>query len=1537
MRHFKFYLGVLAFLLLVPLTSAAGGGFASCTPGPRGGVGDQYCGSFNHVCTTQSSGEYGSYACNVDNPFQLCNTACSAGANNYGECVCVHNDDGSCVSPSQCISGSHQGVGGSCTVNGETGEIWTCKCSSCSNTLTYCKEVPEPTPTQEPEEEPEEDEEEGSNWYYNPYGPYCRLSAYPSYLYPGSSSEISVIYYNLFFPPWSVFVDCGNGHSTYAFGCYGTTGYCYAECSYPSAGTYYVNAYAAGTFCYPTVVNVVGEGGGEGEPEPTPTVYPSSCEVNTNPDVIEGSGESTITVEYSNMFEAPDDALVICGNGETVYADCEGSAVHGSCVGTCAYGAAGEYPAYYTVDSVVDGWRCSPDSVLLVEEDEPECEDPGDFIVRVTDRVNDDPIEDASVVFDNQEVFFTDENGEAFVYDVEDGTHSFIASRIGYESRTVQADAECGETTVVEIALNPYLDESCQTTVNPATVRGGGRSTVTVLFNGFAEEPSQALIDCGNGQIVSSGECAYSDGSGSCTAQCGYGFESDYPVYYVVNSNVDGLQCSSANVKVVAPIPETGNLLVKVTECATGKAIQSALLEVYPRLATQPIEPRYYTDQYGQATAVLGAGVYDVEASKTGYLAERASATVIAGRTTSLAICLDYGEEGCSYSVELLGGSAEDGYQLKVSSLVNQSQTIYVTYSNDYVSGPALVQLLAYQETVMDVEAIPQGGAGGVFAILTFRDEFGSCTKNVQLPFNLNEGLTIDAIETEKTAFGGQETCFALLVRNHGLDRGQVVLSATPFGSTQDYDWNFEPEAFMIASQETRYVEFCVDVPGGANEDASYFINASSPLGDDSTSVHLNVPGAAFSTSLEGGCKSVDSTTTVTLVELNVYNSAFSGDYKIELGENELGAVTQENLYAFGKGETRTIFMRLNAFGKEAGSYYVEFRLVHEGAVVYQDDLCFKVAGDNEVYAQLVPNVLSVPKGSGASTFLKLKNLGTVRSIYDVKTTGNLNVLVTPDTVALNPDEEASVEIHVSAGSTAKGSYTVPVQVWGCEGGATKHYYDDYLDVDFYCGDGESESKTCYGESGSCSAYCSYADSGYYYEPEAEADGTDCDDYAGYVRVFDEFDDDSCTVNVDGNALTEGESTQVKVSYFDLHSSSIISVEVNCGNGETHACTGDSGDDDCTVTCDYDDEGHYVVSAKAGGVTCYDARVSVWDEEDGECILGTNKQNALEDESVRLTARYYGFEDGGYYETVKGSELLETENLLVNIVSASGHGSFNVEESDSLQIVASNQIELPVSGATSYPVVLKNNNYYTLSSVLLSVEGLPIGVTATPISPLELEPGEERTVYLYLRSDEALEGTYQLTLQAHSAILSSRKKTVPLVVKSPTAEELNVAVQQGAVVSTTLDGLPALKTAFTVTNNEEVAVGITPSLALPEGWNYALSPNSLSLQPGETQQLQATLIPPQDGGEGEIELLLRANNKVKRVAVNVEPDQGLLSLGFFTAALGSNFALLVLVVLLLAGGYLLYSADRRMQEAEEPTEVSISESKKKKRGKGVSK
>jgi len=208
---------------------------------------------------------------------------------------------------------------------------------------------------------------------------------------------------------------------------------------------------------------------------------------------------------------------------------------------------------------------------------------------------------------------------------------------------------------------------------------------------------------------------------------------------------------------------------------------------------------------------------------------------------------------------------------------------------------------------------------------------------------------------------------------------------------------------------------------------------------------------------------------------------------------------------------------------------------------------------------------------------------------------------------------------------------------------------------------------------------------------------------------------------------------------------------------------------------------------------------------------------------------------------------------------------------------------------------------------------------------------------LYLRSDEALEGTYQLTLQAHSAILSSRKKTVPLVVKSPTAEELNVAVQQGAVVSTTLDGLPALKTAFTVTNNEEVAVGITPSLALPEGWNYALSPNSLSLQPGETQQLQATLIPPQDGGEGEIELLLRANNKVKRVAVNVEPDQGLLSLGFFTAALGSNFALLVLVVLLLAGGYLLYSADRRMQEAEEPTEVSISESKKKKRGKGVSK
>jgi uncharacterized membrane protein len=1543
-RFSSLLVGAFSLLLFFsPLVLAAGGGFASCTPGPRGGAGDQYCGSLGHVCTSESPGEYGIYECDVNDPSRLCNTACSAGANNYGECVCVHNDDSTCVSPSQCSSSSHRRVGGSCTVGGEAGEIWTCQCTSCSNTLTYCKDLPDPT--EEPEEkEEEEDEETESNWYYDPYGPYCRLSAYPSYLNEGDSSEISVTYYNLFFPPWSVFVDCGNGRSAYAFGCYGSTGYCYAECGYPEAGTYYVNAYAAGTFCYPTVVNVLGEGGGdEGGADPTPTVYPSSCEVDANPDVLTGSGESTVTVEYSNFFGEPGEALVICGNGETVYADCAGSAVHGSCIATCAYGESGEYPEYHTVDAVIDGWRCSPDSVLIVDGGEGGCEDPGDFTVRVINQVTDAPIEDASVVFDGREAFFTDENGEAFIFDVEDGEYSFTASRIGYESRTTYAEAVCGETTVVEIPLSPYLDESCQTTVNPATVRAGRESAVTVLFQGFSSEPPQALVDCGNGNTAIA-DCTYSGGEGSCTAQCGYGVEDDYPVYYSVGSNVGGVQCSQANVKVVAPVPDTGNLLVKVSECASGAAIRGAMVELYPRLATQPIEPRYYTDQYGQATAVAGAGTYDVQASKEGFESNTASANVLAGRTTSLSICL---EGGCNaFSAELVGSGCDDGcaegapeiHQIRVSNKAGVLQTIFIDYSNDYVTGPSVVSLEAYQNTIIDVRAIEGNyDAGGVFAIASFTDEAGECTVNVELPFDLTQGLTLDAVENEKTAFGGQETCFALLARNHGNDRGQVVLSATAYGASQEYDWSFDPQAFMLASQETRYVDFCVDVPGGADEDVSYYLNASSPLGDDSDSVHLAVPGAAFSVG-PSGCKLVDSTTTVSLVELEFTNNAFSGDYKLEIGENELGATAQENLYAFAKGETRTVYVRLNAFGKEAGTYYAEFRLVHDGAVVFQKDACFKVAGDNEVYAQLVPNVLSVPVRAGASSFLKLKNLGTVRSTFDVKATGNLNVLVTPDTVALNPDEEASLEIHVSAGSSSKGSYTVPVQVWSREGQSKKHYDEDYREVEFDCGNGEPESeKSCYGESGSCSTYCSYEDSGYYYEPEARVDSSSCGDYAAYVRVFDSFDDGSCLVNVDGNALKEGESAEVKVEWFDFPSS--VDVEVQCGNGETRTCSGSSGDDYCTATCPYSDEGQYTVDAEADGVGCYDARVSVWDEEEGECVLGTEEQNVLPEESVRLVARYYGFEDGSYYyDYVDGGELLETENLLVNIVSGTGHGSFTVEESDSLQVVASNQVEIPVEGAVSYPVVLKNNNYYSLTSVLLSVEGLPNGVTATPLSPLELEPGEERTVYLYLRSDGALEGTYELSLQAHTPLISSHEKSVPLVVKSPTPGELNLAVQQNAVVSDTLDGLPALKTAFTITNNEEAAVAISPSMNLPEGWNYALSPDTISLQPGETQQLQLSLIPPEESVEGEqsFELLLRSGDKAKRVGVNVSPEPNLLSLGFFTAALGTDLALAILVVLFLAGGYLLYSADRKMQEAEEeaePTEIKVENGEKKKRKK----
>ncbi|MFA4945947.1 MAG: carboxypeptidase regulatory-like domain-containing protein [Candidatus Micrarchaeia archaeon] len=1506
---------------------------------------DAACGDYasaNGIVCTSSTSTLGSAAqCGISSG-KLCGTACQSysGTPTFQRCVCAYDtnpSNGYCTSPSDTASSTRRSTGVSC---GSNGAVWTGRCSNCGNWLSWCVEsVAQPT-VSAPEQGQEEESSSGwssgwfSGWFY---APSCSLSAYPAYIYAGSSSEITVSYYNLYYAPWNVFVDCGNGRSAYSFGCYGSTGQCYASCEYPQPGVFYVNALAGGTFCNPTVVHAVGV---QQPPSPsstpqasTPPVQPAQCAVSTNPSQIYSPASSTITVSYANLASRPFTASVICGNGAAVTAMCSGTASQGSCIGACSYNPQ-SYPTTYNVDAIIGGLQCSDAVVSAVQSSTPtptpepvEC----DPIVFVYDAVTDAPIESAAVLFDGESIESTDENGEAFFYDYSEGDYPVRASRIGYQSTTVTAEL-CSEE-YIEVGLQPLGDGECALSVAPSTVRAGASAVATVSFEGFDPEPDSVIVNCGNGATAVA-SCEGASGSGSCIASCAYGTEQDYPVYYTLSASLEGEQCSTAVAKVVAPLEGDGTIIASVTDCDSGNALQGARINAYTTAPWAPLEPPvYYTNAYGQATiGNLAPASYTLDVSDEGYAPEQVSAFVNAGETTTVPVCLNPSE--CDFTVEVIKSptcpysTSPQPYQLEITSNLDEAQTIYLTYSSDNLQGPATVYLAGGASTIVNLYSyIEPDFAGGNFVIVSLSNGNSECTANVQLPACQSGGLEIEALESAKNAYPGQETCYALLVRNRGLAKASVVMSASPSSFSGDLDYSFSLPDFVITPQEIRDLEFCVEAPSAGSY--SFLLTADSPINDASTTVSLSVPSTGDWETDWSGCNTVDSSSSVALESLTINNNALSGDYRTHIGDNDLSLSTQENLYNFEEGEARTIWFRLNAFNLEAGDYHVDFELLaSDGTVAYQRDLCFRVDGEYLVYSQLSPVSITVTRGNGASSFLTVKNIGRLSGTFDVGVSGSTpfqSITISPSTLALESGEEASVEIHAAPGYTMQnGAYPVTIAVWAhgthSSGGSSSYTRD----VEFDCDNGEELERTCYGSDGYCTVTCEYDDAGYY-EPTASIAGYSCDSWASRVQVRDDWSEDSCVVEVIDNNLESGDSSSVRVRYYGNGITS-PDVEINCGNGDSEDCTGSGQDSSCTATCDYDDEGDYTVGASledddGDNVACTSARVVAWDDSERGCALATAPNTVLEGDSITFSIAYYDLPSSGYYSGGSGN-MLDSNNLLINVVSTGGSQSYEAPVSSALQIIIQSPIEAPVTGTVAVPFVVKNNNYYSLSSVVVSIAGLPSGVFITPIEAFSLAPNQERTLQLYIQSNAAVPGTYQLSLRADSPSMVSPTKAVDFIVKSPSADGLNFAVQQSPVVSTTFEGVPALQFSFMVSSNEAALTGALASIeALHDGWNYALEPQSLALAPGENAEIKVTILTGPDfdpAADYSASFVLRSNDgRQKTVPVQLKPEAGLLGLGFFTLSLSNELAFAAIAALAIGGAYLLYSARKKLAENEE--------------------
>ncbi|MBI5224845.1 carboxypeptidase regulatory-like domain-containing protein [Candidatus Micrarchaeota archaeon] len=1332
--------------------------------------------------------------------------------------------------------------------------------------------------------------------YYDYYGgsDYCYVSS-PYFAQVGELAPISVYYFGI--APYSIQVDCGDGSVTTAYrNGYGANNF-YGYCHYTYQGLFYPRAYSGYVSCGGSAVSVEGNYGAGYNPtyyptyNPQATPYPTStpittpiprpkCALTATPGAVLKGDSSILTVNYYDLKSAPNTISVDCGNGVSKNAvDCFEKS--GSCSVFCNYQTIGSFSA---VASAL-GTSCSPATVKVSEKTSDKCSD--------------------------GTLFGTCSNSKPKYCD--SGLLVDRADVCGCLDGKVESGNRC-------IAPNGY----CSTTVTPAKVRANEIANVLINYKGIANSASTAKVICGNGQIQDASCTATDSVSGTCIASCAYSDENAYPANYIVRSSVNGISCSTANLQVIAPSESTGTLLAKVSSCESGQAISHAKISIEN-------QNDYFTDANGQLKVALDPLAYNIEASKSGYLPTSTTVQITKGKISTANVCLK--SVGCDISAQLVrtpnAGDSHSPllYQIKITNNLNLENTVTIGYSSAlFLQGPTTITLQASEAQTISILAFaPDRVIGNSFGTVSIKGS-GDCAKNIDIPFNVPGGLSIEPKQNYKEGFSGKNVCFDLLVRNRGNNEGTVTLSYS-----SDLEGEFNAPQFYINPLETREdLEFCANVDSSKSGSHTIALRALSPFSDATSTVTLKVlDRGSFETDVGGSCIDVRKGEQY---PITIDNDVADGDYAVILQGNDVNArISPSMLYNFKKGTSRTVYIMADNF--DFGDSIVRLVLKKGSQVAMEEDICISDYrghyngrgrydngdgnyynggsgyGSSLVYSSLSPATLNIGKGQASFSTLTIRNSGRYGDNFYIRVDSPLTTSLSESSFYLAANEEKKVTIKVTAGNDAK-RYSLPIKIYSGRGsggviyGGTGGTGSAFIK----CGNGKTVSLNCDEGSSSCSASCKYDDVGSY-TIDANVGNEKCEDTK--IRVIPE-NSRGCAISTESFAR-EDTSVNVKVKYYDLPQD-IPSDEISvyCGNGNTEIaddCDGRSGT--CFATCEYTSKGTFTVGASAGGIGCTSAEIKVGSDssycsissqgivEDGD-IAGVS----LKYRNVNFGSQFFDYNyannDGNYYSN---GRLLKTENL---VVAVSGGGlTPTIEPSDlspdSLEIKKVIVSQLPSTGKANIAVSIKNNRDYKLAGLLALFENLPDGVSANQVPPFDLDSKSERTIYLRLEANGAAIGNYRpkIVIRLDSQTIA---KEFDLKIGSESGS-LNVEVDVGEIsYSQTPDGAAVANVNFLVRNLEQAPIQVSALLVgFDENWSVAVEPGFAQIKPGKALNFSANLTAKEfeaKSYEGEIQLRSNDGRRYSSPLVVEFSKIGLFS-GLFTF-LGNTGGIAIGILLILA-------------------------------------
>ncbi len=567
------------------------------------------------------------------------------------------------------------------------------------------------------------------------------------------------------------------------------------------------------------------------------------------------------------------------------------------------------------------------------------------------------------------------------------------------------------------------LNSACFVSTTASTIRAGESVSITVPYQDV--QNPRGYVTCGNGQVASL-SCNGGQ-SGTCVASCSYPSVSQTP--QVVQAYVNGQLCSSSTtVATVSQLPTTGNSLVRVTDCTTGRTLPGSSIAVNGQTLV--------TNANGEAsTASLNGGVQNVIVSKQGYTDAFATTIVTEGRTSILPICLNSdARQTCDVSVSLAGdittNSVTNGVQLRIKNNLPEANVATVTYSSTVpIQGlPTAVSLLPGESKVVSVFPQPPASASSSSIASVTITGRGTCTSTVNLPLNLNGGVSVQSLTPIQSTHAGGQACFDFLLQNRG-EPTEVDLSANSTGLS----FSFDSDRFVIGKGESRSARLCATVPEGAVGSRTITVQGLTGANNVATNVQLDINSIMYSNVL--GCFNVN-TSRPQFVEVKLTNTGPSESFVSQLTQT-LGftpRLTQENLFNFVNQSTRSLFVEIDPSSMadlDAHSSLTVFTK-DSHVKVFEQELCFQKPASFDSNVFLSPARVTVEQGKTSRAFVHIRNAGNTADTFEIVAVPPFDAVgLVSSRISLLPGQEKSVEVTLSpASNIPPATYLVPMDVY---------------------------------------------------------------------------------------------------------------------------------------------------------------------------------------------------------------------------------------------------------------------------------------------------------------------------------------------------------------------------------------------------------------------------------------------------------------------------------------------------------------------------